>query len=47
VKQLPYTLEYDQSVVSGADTPNFINALKRQFEDLGLDPNNVTENDVN
>lgn len=44
----PYTLEYDQSVLTaGVDIPGFMDSLKTQFKNLGLDPEKASENDIN
>jgi hypothetical protein len=42
-----YILEYDQSITSTADIPNFLKSIKTEFENLGLDPETASENDVN
>lgn len=46
-KNCEYLLEYNQSVTIGADSPSILESLKTQFENIGLDPEKTTENDIN
>lgn len=41
-----FMLQYDQAIASSGDIPSFLNNLRDQFKDLGLDPDSVSEDDA-